>query len=268
MKDAQSAELAGGWLILVYKMPSNPSTLRIGIWKRMRELGALLLQQSVYILPNRPRLKESIEEVKDRILKLGGQSRLLQTASFDDDQQKQMVNEFRLLTDQDYNQIIDDCHLLMRELERKSKAERLTLSEFEEIEKRLGKLRERFDAAADRDFFVSDRQAEVSRLMQAVADFLSFSNEVLCRDKKAADTEPGAVGPAGADERQSAKETTPVCSTDEVASRLKEVIEGLEGGTLKLGSRHLRMSGEPVGLTVEYRGGKRGKSLRIGVQWR
>lgn len=258
-----------GWLILVYKMPSNPSTLRIGIWKRIKELGALLLQQSVYILPNRPQLKESVEEVKANILELGGQCKLLQTASFEEDQQKQIIEEFYLLIDQDYEQIIDDCHALMSEVERKSSAEKLSLTEFEETERRLGKLKDRFDTAVERDFFVSARQADVSALMKVVDEFISFSHEVLSRDEATGRDERRTINPeSGGDAKQSAKEVTPVCSRDEMANRLNEVVDRLMDGTLKLGEHHVQMSGEPVGVTVEYKGSRRGKSLRIGVDWR
>lgn len=266
MLDSESTQ---GWLILVYKMPSNPSTLRIGIWKRMKELGALLLQQSVYVLPHRPRLKESVDEVKDRILKLGGQCRLLQTGPFDEDQQRQIVKEFRLLVDQDYEQIVDDCQLVMHEVQRKASAEKLTLAEFAQAESQLGKLKDRFDAAADRDFFVSPRQTEIRGLMKTVADFLSYSHRVLSRDEAAATQGQDAVSleTTGSDVK-SVKEVIPVCSRDEMASRLNEVVEGLKGGTVRLGGHHVEISGEPVGVTVEYRRGGRRKSFRIGVDWR
>jgi len=258
-----------GWLILVYKVPSNPSTLRIGIWKRIKELGALLLQQSVYILPNRPELKESLDDLKAQILKVGGECKLLETASFEEEQQGKIIEEFRLLADQDYEQIIDDCHALMSELERKSKTGKLTFGELEETERRLQKLKDRFENAVDRDFFVSALQADVSKLMKLVDDFISVSHEVLCGEegaptekRKAGNLEPVTDG------RQSAKEETLVHSKDEMAKALNEVVDKLLNGTLKLEDHHVQMSNEPVSLTVDYRESRRGKSLRIGLDWR
>ena len=60
-----------GWFIVSYKVPSTPSTARVTIWKRTRELGAMMLQQSVYILPNLPELRDTLEQLKEQITHFG-----------------------------------------------------------------------------------------------------------------------------------------------------------------------------------------------------
>jgi hypothetical protein len=220
-------------------------------------------------ISNRPELRESFNDLKAQILNVGGECKLLETASFEEEQQRKIIEEFRLLADQDYEQIIDDCHALMSEVERKSKAGKLTFGELEETERRLHKLKDRFDSAVDRDFFVSALQADVSKLMRVVDEFISFSHEVLsieegapANSKKANSLEPASDG------RQSAKEETMVHSKDEMAKALNEVVDKLLNGTLKLEDHHVQMSNEPVSLTVDYRESRRGKSLRIGMEWR
>ena len=41
------------WIIVVYRVPSRPSTLRVAAWKKAKEVGSLALQQSTYLFPDR-----------------------------------------------------------------------------------------------------------------------------------------------------------------------------------------------------------------------
>ena len=62
--------------MIIYRVPSTPSTSRVTVWKRVKELGAYLLQQSVYILPNLPDVKEAVNQLKEQIHHLGGESKV------------------------------------------------------------------------------------------------------------------------------------------------------------------------------------------------
>ncbi|MCW2942968.1 MAG: ChrB protein, partial [Actinomycetia bacterium] len=39
------------WLVLVYKVPAEPTRLRAGVWRKIKGLGAIYLQNSVAALP-------------------------------------------------------------------------------------------------------------------------------------------------------------------------------------------------------------------------
>ena len=39
-------QAAGGWLLLVYRVPPEPSRLRAAVWRRLKSLGAIYLQNS------------------------------------------------------------------------------------------------------------------------------------------------------------------------------------------------------------------------------
>ena len=41
-----------GWLLLVHQLPPTPSNLRVRTWRRLQELGAVAIKQSVYVLPD------------------------------------------------------------------------------------------------------------------------------------------------------------------------------------------------------------------------
>ena len=39
------------WIALSYQLPSLPTRLRLAAWRRLKRMGALLLHESVWILP-------------------------------------------------------------------------------------------------------------------------------------------------------------------------------------------------------------------------
>ena len=78
-----------GWFIIIYKVPSNPSTARVTVWKKTKEMGALPLQQSVYILPNLHELKGALDRLKEQIQQFGGESRVIEITSLEQAQDKE-----------------------------------------------------------------------------------------------------------------------------------------------------------------------------------
>jgi DNA-binding transcriptional regulator PaaX len=67
------------WIMIIYRVPTTPSTSRVTVWKKTKELGAYLLQQSVYVLPNIPEVNESVGRLKDLITHLGARANSLKS---------------------------------------------------------------------------------------------------------------------------------------------------------------------------------------------
>ena len=42
------------WLLLVYRIPSEPTRLRAGVWRKIKGLGAIYVQNSAAALPASP----------------------------------------------------------------------------------------------------------------------------------------------------------------------------------------------------------------------
>ena len=39
------------WLLLIHQIPPTPSYFRVRIWRRLHQVGAVAVKQSVYALP-------------------------------------------------------------------------------------------------------------------------------------------------------------------------------------------------------------------------
>ena len=61
------------WLLLHYKLPSKPSALRVYIWRKLKRMGAILLHEAVWILPDTPRTAEQYQWLAAEIQEMGGE---------------------------------------------------------------------------------------------------------------------------------------------------------------------------------------------------
>jgi len=62
------------WLLLHYKLPTKPSALRVYIWRKLKRLGAILLHDAVWVLPDQPRTAEQVQWLAAEIQEMGGEA--------------------------------------------------------------------------------------------------------------------------------------------------------------------------------------------------
>ena len=57
------------WLVLIHQIPPKPDALRVKIWRRLQQIGALAIKQSVYVMPfseqSREDLSWTLKEIVD-----------------------------------------------------------------------------------------------------------------------------------------------------------------------------------------------------------
>jgi hypothetical protein len=62
------------WVLLAYRLPREPSTPRIAVWRKLRRLGALQIVDGLVALPRDERTQEALEWLADEIVESGGES--------------------------------------------------------------------------------------------------------------------------------------------------------------------------------------------------
>ncbi|MFE3450324.1 Chromate resistance protein ChrB [Nonomuraea sp. NPDC059194] len=63
---------AGQWVLLAYRIPRQPSTLRITIWRKLDRLGVARLGDGLVTLPADARTREQLDWIADEIAEMGG----------------------------------------------------------------------------------------------------------------------------------------------------------------------------------------------------
>jgi hypothetical protein len=62
------------WVLLAYRVPREPSTPRIAVWRKLRSLGVVQLVDGLVALPADARTKEQLEWVADEVVEAGGEA--------------------------------------------------------------------------------------------------------------------------------------------------------------------------------------------------
>lgn len=82
------------WVLLVYKVPREPTALRATVWRRLKRLGALLLHDAVWVLPATPWTKEQFQWLAVEITELGGEVHLWESHLLLNGQEETLVQQF------------------------------------------------------------------------------------------------------------------------------------------------------------------------------
>jgi len=60
------------WALLCYRLPREPSTPRIALWRKLRQLGPVQVLDGLVALPADSRTREQLEWIAEQVLEAGG----------------------------------------------------------------------------------------------------------------------------------------------------------------------------------------------------
>ena len=183
-----------GWILLVYRVPTEPASRRVGIWRDLKRTGALYLQQCVCILPNTPELSDELERIAAKIPAMEGEYTLLDIPRLRPADETKVVEAFRTLRDKEYTEIIEECETkFVKEIEFEHFRQNYTFEEAEEIGQDLEKIRRWYARIVERDWFGAARRDEVAVWIEKCQELLNaFEHDVY---RRSSDDAPDASPP-------------------------------------------------------------------------
>jgi hypothetical protein len=140
-----------GWLLLVYRVPSEPTRLRAAVWRRLKSIGAIYLQNSAAALPASTAAERAMRKLRSEILDMSGTATLLSCEVLAGE--KEIKAAFQAARDDEYAEIIDKCDDFQAQVRKEYVASHFTYAELEENEVDLVKLRNWLAKVTDRDVF-------------------------------------------------------------------------------------------------------------------
>lgn len=148
---------------------------RVRMWRKLRSLGALYLQQSVCLLPDREPVRRQVHRLLASVRADGGTARTLTVTVEDEAQYAQLVAEFNAERDAEYAEVVGRVPQFLAELEQETARGRASYAEVEESEADLERFGKWLAKIAARDYFAAGggraaRQA-VERCRAALAAF-------------------------------------------------------------------------------------------------
>jgi DNA-binding transcriptional regulator PaaX len=143
-----------GWLLLIYRVPPEPTRLRATVWRRIKSLGAIYLQNSVAALPATPATERALRKLRREIVEMQGTAILMQSKVLAGE--SDVRNAFQAARNDEYEEIVDKCEDFLQQVQKEYTASHFTYAELEENEVDLVKLRNWLAKVADRDAFGAD----------------------------------------------------------------------------------------------------------------
>jgi ChrB-like protein len=94
--------MSRSWTVLVYRIPSQPSRLRLQIWRRLQALGVLYLQDAVCVLPAKAELDGEFLLVEAAIREMGGSAHLFLSSGMLLGEDERIIEDFKTAADERY----------------------------------------------------------------------------------------------------------------------------------------------------------------------
>ncbi|TWP38327.1 Chromate resistance protein ChrB [Leekyejoonella antrihumi] len=158
------------WLVLVYRVPSEPTRLRATVWRRLRSMGAVYLQNSVAAMPAGKTSEHALRKLRREILDMDGSALLLSADALVGS--AAIMALFQKARDAEYEEILDKCNDFHTGLEKEYAEAHFTYGELEENEVELVKLRGWMDKVIARDTFRAPFREKTTAALQACSEAL------------------------------------------------------------------------------------------------
>ena len=171
------------WKLITYRLAAEPSRHRVAVWRELRRIGAVALQQGTWALPAGERFDAGFARVVKTITAAGGEP-VVVTVADDSDSTLQLEALFTSQREAEWGEFLSDCGKYEKELVGEVAKGKLTLAELDEEEQSLDRLRRWYRAIRARDLFgapsapaAAQRLKECATALDAFADLVYQARE-------------------------------------------------------------------------------------------
>jgi len=145
------------WLLLLHQLPPKPAYFRVRIWRRLQDLGAVAIKNSVYALPAGEETREDFEWLLREIVDGGGEACICEARIVDGLSDQDIRAQFDEARDADYREIAEEARAIT---EAARNGDAVPEEARAEIPAKVKRLRKRLAEVAAIDFFgASGRQS-------------------------------------------------------------------------------------------------------------
>jgi len=155
------------WLLLIYKVPAEPATKRVALWRRLKGMGAIYLQNGVCLLPRSDDHLRQLKVMEHDVSEMGGEALILQTTGLDAQQEEKAIARFRADRDDQYREFIGRCATFEVEIAKEVTIKKFTYAELEEEDTDLKKLQGWLEKIRKLDFYGGTLAEEAAARLQA-----------------------------------------------------------------------------------------------------
>lgn len=189
MTDALDSKYS--WILLIYRVPAEPSKNRLKVWRQIKKSGAVYLHNGICALPNCPASRNELTNLANRIIRFGGEARVMVAEALDDAAHQSIINEFNTARNREYREILEQCGAFLNEIKLEIERENFTGEEVDEIENDLIKLKRWLQKVRSKDWFAASLNSKVDETIKRCENELQdFITRVYHSEKTAHERAP------------------------------------------------------------------------------
>jgi hypothetical protein len=99
----------GNWVLLSYRMPREPSTPRITIWRKLKRLGVAQIGDGLIALPADARTREQLDWIAEEIVESGGSANVWLAQPATRAQERGLAADMAAARSEEYRIVIDQA---------------------------------------------------------------------------------------------------------------------------------------------------------------
>jgi hypothetical protein len=174
--------LAYSWLLLIHQLPAKPAYLRVKIWRRLQELGAVAVKNAVHALPMNDETQEDFEWLLREIIEGGGEAVVCEARLIDGLSDEEVRALFDRARNADYADVARSARSLANKVRPNTRPERLA-----ELRVQVARLQKRLSQVVAIDFFGAVGRDQAEGLLRTLESRLNKDDDVADKARIGAD---------------------------------------------------------------------------------
>lgn len=144
------------WVLLTYRLPREPSTPRIALWRALRRLGAVQVLDGLVALPADARTREQLEWFAEQVVEAGGEAGVWEAVPGAVAQERALARRMREAAAEEYRALFADAQAA-READPTARR------------RALARLRRELRKVRRRDYFAASERKPAERAVEELA---------------------------------------------------------------------------------------------------
>jgi hypothetical protein len=147
----------GEWVLFAYRLPREPSTPRIALWRALRRLGVGQLLDGLVALPADNRTREQLEWLAEEVTEAGGDASVWLARPGSAAQERAVAMRMRDAVTAEYRSVAAD-------------AKEALVASPGQRKRTLGRLRRELRRISRRDYFSSEAREQAAMAVELLAE--------------------------------------------------------------------------------------------------
>jgi vacuolar-type H+-ATPase subunit I/STV1 len=129
------------WIVLLFRVPAEPSRHRVAVWRELRRTGAVSLGQSAWLAPSAPAFTDGIARAVQLVEAAGGEAVVLDAGGRQPGDAERLAEVDTAAREAEWVEFVSECGKYLAEIDKEITKAKLTLAELDEEEQSLERLR-------------------------------------------------------------------------------------------------------------------------------